>query len=73
MLFNFEMKFFVGFSLLFRKLNLYRYNLVHNRIFLIGKPIEGIWHTGIVVYGKEYFFGSAGIESCPPAGTLLGK
>jgi hypothetical protein len=40
---------------------------------LIGKPIEGIWHTGIVVYGKEYFFGSAGIESCPPAGTLLGS
>ena len=23
-------------------------------------------HTGIVVYGKEYFFGSGGIEYCPP-------
>lgn len=24
---------------------------------LIGKHIEGVWHTGIVVYGKEYYFG----------------
>ena len=24
---------------------------------LIGKQIEGLWHTGIVVYGTEYFFG----------------
>ena len=24
---------------------------------LIGKYIEGIWHTGIVVYGKEFYFG----------------
>ena len=23
-------------------------------------------HTGIVIYGKEYFFGSGGIEYCPP-------
>jgi len=24
---------------------------------LIGKVIEGLWHTGVVVYGKEYYFG----------------
>lgn len=24
----------------------------------LGKAIEGIWHTGIVVYGNEYYFGS---------------
>ncbi|KAI4983012.1 hypothetical protein ZWY2020_023504 [Hordeum vulgare] len=23
----------------------------------LGKPIEAIWHTGVVVYGSEYFFG----------------
>ncbi|CAM9323913.1 unnamed protein product, partial [Phaeothamnion confervicola] len=24
---------------------------------IIGKHVEGIWHTGIIVYGHEYFFG----------------
>ena len=24
---------------------------------LLGIPIEGIWHTGVVVYGQEYFYG----------------
>ena len=24
---------------------------------LIGKQIGGVWHTGVVVYGREYFFG----------------
>ncbi|KAI3365537.1 hypothetical protein L3Q82_010611 [Scortum barcoo] len=28
-------------------------------------------HTGIVVYGKEFFFGGAGISSCLPGGTVL--
>ncbi|XP_069949888.1 uncharacterized protein [Cherax quadricarinatus] len=37
-----------------------------------GKQIEGIWHTGVVAYGREYFFGSGGIESCRPGGTILG-
>ncbi|XP_051120860.1 uncharacterized protein LOC127244394 isoform X2 [Andrographis paniculata] len=32
----------------------------------LGKAIEAIWHTGIVVYGNEYFFGG-GIQ-CAPAG-----
>ncbi|XP_019873362.1 uncharacterized protein LOC109601562 isoform X2 [Aethina tumida] len=40
---------------------------------LIGKQIDGIWHTSVVVYNREYFFGSSGIESCNPAGTALGK
>jgi len=40
---------------------------------LLGKQIEGIWHTGVVAYGREYFFGSSGIESCRPGGTLLGE
>ena len=24
----------------------------------IGKQFDGIWHTGIVVYGKEYYYGN---------------
>lgn len=39
---------------------------------MLGKQIDGIWHTGIVVYGNEFFFGSGGIMSCPPSGTILG-
>ncbi|KAK3867583.1 hypothetical protein Pcinc_026964, partial [Petrolisthes cinctipes] len=40
---------------------------------LLGKQIEGIWHTGVVAYGREYFFTSGGIESCRPSGTILGE
>ncbi|KAI5059296.1 hypothetical protein GOP47_0025615 [Adiantum capillus-veneris] len=38
----------------------------------LGKVIEGIWHTGIVVYGNEYYFGG-GIQSCPLGQTPYGK
>lgn len=31
----------------------------------IGKQIDGIWHTGIVVYGREYFFGGGICEDTP--------
>ena len=37
----------------------------------LGKAIEGIWHTGIVVYGNEYYFGG-GIQHCPAASTPYG-
>ena len=41
---------------------------------LLGKQIDGIWHTGVVVYGTEYYFGG-GICSCPanrsPYGTPI--
>ena len=33
---------------------------------LLGKQIEYIPHTGIVVYGVEYFFGG-GIQKMPPS------
>lgn len=23
---------------------------------LLGRPLEGVWHTGIEVFGKEHFF-----------------
>lgn len=38
---------------------------------LVGKQIDGIWHTGIVVYGKEYYFGG-GISYDPPSRTPFG-
>lgn len=38
---------------------------------LIGKQIDGIWHTGIVVYGKEYYYGG-GICSDMPRATPYG-
>ncbi|XP_059353046.1 uncharacterized protein LOC130697945 isoform X3 [Daphnia carinata] len=40
---------------------------------ILGKQIDGIWHTGVVVYGREYFFGGQGITSCLPGETVLGQ
>ena len=37
----------------------------------LGKQIDGIWHTGVVVYGKEYYFGG-GICAGPPKQTPFG-
>lgn len=60
------------------KVELYIYDLSmgmasHLSPLLIGKKIEGIWHTSIVVYNREYFFGSRGVESCNPGTTALGS
>ncbi|XP_068662604.1 uncharacterized protein [Aristolochia californica] len=41
-----------------------------SRSFL-GKAIDGIWHTGVVVYGNEYYFGG-GIQQSPVATTPYG-
>jgi hypothetical protein len=32
---------------------------------LLGKQIDGIWHTGVLVYGQEYFYGG-GIQKMAP-------
>lgn len=37
----------------------------------LGKAIEGIWHTGVVVYGNEYYFGG-GIQHEPAGRTPYG-
>ncbi|CAL0302760.1 unnamed protein product [Lupinus luteus] len=37
----------------------------------LGKAIEGIWHTGVAVYGNEYYFGG-GIQHCPAGKTQYG-
>ncbi|XP_074036198.1 uncharacterized protein isoform X2 [Leptinotarsa decemlineata] len=60
------------------KVQLYIYDLsggMASRIspMLLGKKIDGIWHTSIVVFGREYFFGSRGVESCNPGSTALGQ
>ncbi|XP_063078570.1 desumoylating isopeptidase 1a [Engraulis encrasicolus] len=39
---------------------------------MLGKQLDGIWHTSIVVFGEEFFFGGVGISSCAPGGTMLG-
>ena len=33
--------------------------------------MNGIWHTAIVVYGKEYFYGSQGIDRCHPVSAEI--
>ncbi|KAK1265925.1 hypothetical protein QJS04_geneDACA000022 [Acorus gramineus] len=38
----------------------------------LGKAIEAIWHTGIVVYGNEYYFGG-GIQQAPVGTTPYGR
>jgi desumoylating isopeptidase 1 len=38
---------------------------------LIGKQLDGIWHTSVVVYGKEYCFGQ-GIEEMIPGNAPYG-
>lgn len=32
---------------------------------LVGKTIEGIWHTSVVIYGVEYYFGQGIQQSLP--------
>ena len=39
---------------------------------LLGTTIDGIWHTAIVVYGREIFFGGAGIFDAAPGCTHYG-
>lgn len=39
---------------------------------LLGKQIDGIWHTGVQVYGTEYYFGG-GICQCPAEMSPYGR
>ena len=60
---------------------LYQYDLTNGvgpKIckFMTGIEIEGVWHTSLVVYGREYFFGGGvqcGYPECTPYGTPLKK
>lgn len=55
---------------------LYIYDLTYGMAatmsqMLLGRHIEGVWHTAVVVYGREYFYGSHGITTCLPGTTVL--
>lgn len=39
---------------------------------LMGRQIDGIWHTSVVVFGKEIFYGQ-GISITPPGKSHLGQ
>ncbi|KAI8888458.1 DUF862-domain-containing protein [Backusella circina FSU 941] len=39
---------------------------------LTGKQIDGIWHTSVVVYGQEFYFGQ-GIMNSMPGQTMHGR
>ena len=39
---------------------------------LLGKQIEGVWHTGIVAFGEEWYFGG-GIQRGAPGFTYFGR
>ncbi|KAJ3274125.1 hypothetical protein HDV01_003408 [Terramyces sp. JEL0728] len=39
---------------------------------MVGKQIDGIWHTAVVVYGREYCFGQ-GIQEFQPANSPYGR
>ena len=32
----------------------------------LGKKLDSVWYTGIVVYGREYYYSQKGVESCQP-------
>lgn len=59
------------------KVQLYLYDLSQGMArmlspSLLGKQIDGIWHTGIVLYSYEYYYGG-GIQSAAPGMTMAGK
>ncbi|XP_061377197.1 uncharacterized protein LOC116770986 isoform X1 [Danaus plexippus] len=39
---------------------------------ILGRQVEGVWHTAVVVFGREYFYGGGGVTSCAPGSTQLG-
>lgn len=41
--------------------------MIHNTIKQIIPSFEGIWHSGIVVYGKEYYYGGGLFHGIPGA------
>ena len=58
---------------------LYQYDLTNGMAtkvakFMTGKDIEAIWHTSLIVYGNEYFFGGGiciGKPKCTPYGIPI--
>ena len=42
---------------------------VQSHVVTSGKRLDGLWHTAVVAYGTEYYFGG-GIQSAPPGQIL---
>ncbi|XP_038591892.1 desumoylating isopeptidase 1-like [Micropterus salmoides] len=42
-------------------------------LLMLGKQLDGIWHTAVVVHGKEFYFVGEGINHCSPGGSSLGE
>lgn len=58
-------------------MELYIYDLTNGLASLLspsilGRQIEGVWHTAVVAYQREFFYGGGGITSCAPGSTQLG-
>jgi len=52
------------------KVQLYVYDITRGMArqmapMLIGQPLEGVWHTGVVLFGQEYFFGGGIVQGVP--------
>jgi len=43
------------------------------RPMVVGEGVEAVWHTAIVVYGREYYFGTDGINCYKPETTWFGE
>lgn len=35
----------------------------------LGREVEGVWHAGVVAYGREYSFTQHGVVSVVPVGV----
>eukprot|EP00811_Abedinium_folium_P013914 NODE_2294_length_2245_cov_9.914070.p1 GENE.NODE_2294_length_2245_cov_9.914070~~NODE_2294_length_2245_cov_9.914070.p1 ORF type:complete len:728 (+),score=171.90 NODE_2294_length_2245_cov_9.914070:87-2186(+) len=41
-------------------------------LWLLGRHVEGLWHSGLVVFGKEYFFSGDAVHDSPGQ-TIFGN
>ena len=39
----------------------------------LGREVEGVWHAGVVAYGREYSFTQHGVVSVVPVGVGAGR
>ena len=40
---------------------------------LIGRGLEGVWHSAVVAYGREYSFTKNGVVSIMPVRILINR
>ncbi|XP_073944873.1 desumoylating isopeptidase 1-like [Choristoneura fumiferana] len=40
---------------------------------IMGRQVEGVWHTSLVVFGREYYYGGGGVACAPIGGTMAGR